>query len=77
LSSPRVLFCPKDSKSSNASSARWTTLNVSQISYELASPGMSANASGGASAVLVRCPVHGHTCMGDGSVRQGTTTGNR
>ena len=69
LVAPKVLVCPGDAMKTQASD--WSQFNASaNVSYEFLKPGAK---QGEVSAEIVfRCPIHGHTGLGDGSVRQGT-----
>ena len=70
LVAPKVLVCPGDAMKTQA--ADWSQYNASaNVSYEFLKPG-AAQAEVSAE-TMFRCPIHGHTGLGDGSVRQGTT----
>lgn len=68
LVNPRILVCVSDTSKSRASD--WSTLTPENVSYEMISPGMKDDATS-MTKVFVRCPIHGHVCMGDGSVQSG------
>lgn len=68
LVAPKVLVCPGDAMKTQASD--WSQFNASaNVSYEFLKPG--AKQADVTAEIIFRCPVHGHTGLGDGSVRQG------
>ena len=68
LVAPKALVCPGDAMKTQASD--WAQFNTSaNVSYEFLKPG--AKQSDVTAEIIFRCPVHGHTGLGDGSVRQG------
>lgn len=69
LVTPTVLVCPGDAMKTQASD--WAQFNTSaNVSYEFLKPDVKqADVS---AEVVFRCPIHGHTGLGDGSVRPGT-----
>ena len=68
LVAPKVLVCPGDAMKTEASD--WSQFNASaNVSYEFLKPG--AKQADVTAEIIFRCPVHGHTGLGDGSVRQG------
>lgn len=69
LGSPVVLVCPADPIHPRPASSSWLGFSTNQISYEYLTPG--AAESNVVSQVVVRCPIHGSTCLGDGSVIRG------
>lgn len=67
LNTPKLLVCPKDSsrqpardfgrlQAANVTYLMRSGTNIDEINFE---------------EVLVRCPIHGHVCLCDGSVRKG------
>jgi hypothetical protein len=70
LGSPRILICPAAKNATQAQTVTWQTLKLSDISYELVGPGGKDDPKT-AGEVFVRCPIHGHVCLRDGSVQQG------
>lgn len=66
---PAVLVCPSDPVRSPAIADRWNAVGSDNISYEMVSKGMKDD--GPATVVFVKCPFHGHVCLGDGSVMMG------
>ena len=68
LVAPKVLVCPGDAMKTQG--ADWSQFNASaNVSYEFLKPG--AKQADVTAEIIFRCPVHGHTGLGDGSVRQG------
>jgi hypothetical protein len=68
LNTPRILVCPGDS--SKAKALDWSQFNENEnVTYEFLLP--NANESKIANEVAFRCPIHGNTGRGDGSVYQG------
>lgn len=68
LGSPSVLTCPAD-RSRHEVKGDWSQVDDQVISYEYLTPGIKeADAIG---KVIVRCPIHGSTVLGDGSVQMG------
>lgn len=66
LTDPRILICPSDPAKTPA--ANWAQIQPANISYTLISPGNSTNEP---EKVFIQCPLHGHACLVDGSVRSG------
>jgi len=70
LATPKALICPCD-KARNRRPAsqplRWDPMN---ITYEFLTPGLEVNATN-LQKVAFRCPIHGHECQVDGSIRYG------
>ena len=70
LSTPKILVCPADKARKPA--GNWQEFNPANVSYEF------LNTSGSLTnpyVVLIRCPVHGHVGLSDGSVQQGSGLG--
>ena len=62
-----LLICPQDKAKKPA--ANFTVLNPAQnVSYEYLTP--NAKEADVAAQVVFRCPIHGNTVLGDGSVRE-------
>lgn len=69
LGSPLILTCPGDTRRFPVAAPDWALLKDANISYEFLTPGIpEAEAVG---KTVVRCPIHGSTLMGDGSVHAG------
>jgi hypothetical protein len=66
LRSPISLVCPSDK--ARVRLTTWSEVNANAVTYQMVSPGMKNNEPEKA---LVTCPIHGHVCLGDGSVQQG------
>ena len=66
LNSPRVLICPQSGR--NVQNLTWANFNPAEATYEIVSPGVKTDDP---TKVYVRCPIHGATCLVDGSVHQG------
>lgn len=66
LNTPKILCCPSDK--GRTAARNWEEFSPAQVSYEFLSPGASETEP---EVVIVRCPVHGHVCLADGSVQQG------
>ena len=64
LITPRVLTCPADTARARADS--WQQFDGSSVSYEMLSPGASEREP---NTVYVRCVVHGHIGLTDGSAQ--------
>ena len=71
LVSPRILVCPAAGNSAQASNLTWSSLNVSDITYQMVGGGGKEDPKSMGD-VFVRCPIHGHVCHRDGSVQQGS-----
>lgn len=67
LNTPNLLVCPKDS--SRQPARDFGMLQAVNVTYLIRS-GTSINDTN-FEEVLVRCPIHGHVCLCDGSVRKG------
>jgi hypothetical protein len=63
---PKVLVCPSDKHHKPAKT--WERFTAKNVTYEMVSPGASVGAE---TNVYLRCPIHGHEAMVDGSVIQG------
>jgi hypothetical protein len=70
LVTPKVLICPNDPNHAAAASLTWDNFDASQSSYEYVTRGLTEATPGFENKVLFRCRIHGHVCMGDGSVVQ-------
>jgi len=70
--SSRYLTCPADGSRQQA--GRWADTTVTNLSYDFISPGARLSVP---NLVVVRCPVHGHAAMSDGSVLQGDIIAQR
>jgi type II secretory pathway pseudopilin PulG len=68
LGSPMILFCPADPIHTRPMSSSWWGLTTNNISYEYLTPG--AYESNVVNSIVLRCPIHGNVCLGDGSVQQ-------
>jgi hypothetical protein len=69
LGTPMILFCPADAGHPRPMSAAWSGVTANNITYQYLTP--NAYESNVMSTVVVRCPVHGSVCLGDGSVQTG------
>jgi hypothetical protein len=67
VSSPRLLTCPADTAKTKA--ATWKEFGAANLSYEFLAGGLSKRES--PNTVMLRCPVHGHVGLLDGSVHGG------
>ncbi|MBI4657522.1 MAG: hypothetical protein HY735_01525 [Verrucomicrobia bacterium] len=67
LSTPKLLHCPGDIGKTEVSD--WSELGPESNSYEMISPSLKISDQE-PNVVFVRCPVHGHVCLSDGSVHQ-------
>ena len=70
LNTPKILICPSDSNHAAGATLTWENFDPSQSSYEFVTRGLTESAPGVEKKVLFRCKIHGHECMGDGSVEQ-------
>ena len=70
LGTPKILICPNDPNHAVAATLTWDNFNPSQSSYEYVTRGLTESTPGVEKKVLFRCRIHGHVCMGDGSVVQ-------
>ena len=67
LVKPRLLVCPEDKTKKPA--ANFTELSPAQnVSYEYLRP--NAKEADVAAQIVFRCPIHGSTVLGDGSVQE-------
>lgn len=72
LSNPRVLVCPQAPRQPPANlPLNWENFDESWISYEMV--GTNLTETSDPETVFVRCPIHGHECRADGSVRAGSS----
>jgi RNA polymerase sigma factor (sigma-70 family) len=69
---PRYLTCPTDS--TRTESIQWSGTTTANVSYVLVSPDAKDTRP---NRVIVRCPVHGHVALSDGSVLQGNIVAQR
>lgn len=69
LFSPKILVCPQDPARTRPTSPDWALFDTNNISYEFVSPGTKEDVP---DRVLIRCPIHGHAGLSDGSVQMGT-----
>jgi hypothetical protein len=66
---PNILICPGDKAKTPAT--EWSQIDPSQnVSYEYLLPG--AKEAESSQEILLQCPIHGNTGLGDGSVQQGS-----
>lgn len=72
LIGPRYLACPSDAQRTQAT--KWSATTPANVSYVLASPNTKNSRP---NLVTVRCPVHGHVALSDGSVLQGSIVAQR
>ena len=70
LGTPKILICPNDPNHAVAATLTWDNFIPSQSSYEYVTHGLTESTAGLEQKVLFRCRIHGHVCMGDGSVVQ-------
>jgi len=63
---PKILLCPGDH--AREAAKNWASYTAGNCSYEYLAPSASDEEP---DRVVFRCPIHGHICLGDGSV-QGT-----
>jgi hypothetical protein len=66
LSTPKVLFCPADT--SRQAATDWSSFTMANCSYEFLVPN-EKEADREPNRISVRCPIHGHIGMCDGSVQ--------
>jgi hypothetical protein len=69
LNTPKILICPSDSIHAVSATLTWENFDPAQSSYEFVTRGLTESTPGIEKKVFYRCKVHGHECMGDGSVR--------
>ncbi|HEY2953184.1 MAG TPA: DUF4190 domain-containing protein [Verrucomicrobiae bacterium] len=69
LGTPKILVCISDRGKTAAMD--WSSFSSANVTYEMVSPGMTNDASASGT-IFARCPIHGHVCLGDGSVQQGS-----
>lgn len=69
LGSPTVLRCPGDQRMRVNVGGGWEQVTADTISYQMLQPGAKEDAVLGEP--VFRCPIHGHTVLGDGSVQRG------
>ena len=74
LNSPKILVCPADPTRAVPANANWSNFSKQNISYVYLGAGMKEDANS-PRAVILRCPIHGHVCFGDGSVQQNNQNG--
>jgi len=77
LTTPKILICPEDPKSGNRATLTWENFDPSQSSYEYVTRDLKESTPGFENKVLFRCRIHGHVCMGDGSVQMRNSAGQR
>jgi hypothetical protein len=70
LQTTKILVCPAEPNSGARSPLNWEDLKTAPGSYEYLGSGMKESTPGLEKKVLFRCRIHGHVCMGDGSVVQ-------
>jgi hypothetical protein len=70
LSTPKILVCPADTNRVVANI--WSAYTPDNCSYEYLAPSVT-NADHEPSRVSVRCPIHGHVGLCDGSVMNAVT----
>ena len=75
LVTPKILICPNDPNHAATATLSWDNFSPSQSSYEYVTRGLTDSTPGFEKKVLFRCRVHGHVCMGDGSVVQKNSQG--
>jgi len=68
LNTPKILVCPADTN--RVAASNWTAYTSANCSYEYLAPS-ATNATAEPMRVSVRCPIHGHIGLCDGSVQQG------
>ena len=73
LNTPKILICPSDPNHAVSATLTWENFDPSQSSYEFVTRGLTESTPGVEKKVFFRCKVHGHECMGDGSVRMKTS----
>jgi hypothetical protein len=66
LSTPKILVCPADTNRQVATD--WASFTMANCSYEFLAPNEN-NVDREQMRVSVRCPIHGHIGLGDGSVQ--------
>jgi RNA polymerase sigma factor (sigma-70 family) len=69
---PRYFACPSDSTKTEA--IKWSATTLGNVSYVLVSPEIK---DARPNRVIVRCPIHGHVALSDGSVLQGNLVATR
>jgi competence protein ComGC len=70
LVTPKILVCPNDPNHAVTVALTWDNFDPSQSSYDYVTRGLTDATPGFEKKVLFRCRIHGHVCMGDGSVMQ-------
>jgi hypothetical protein len=73
LNTPKILVCPKDTAHQIAES--WSSFGSANFTYEYLIPSEGEKPAEEPQRVLVRCPIHGHIGLADGSV-QGSVAKN-
>ena len=68
LVTPKILVCPNDPNHAVTAALTWDNFDPSQSSYDYVTRGLTESTPGFEQKVLFRCRIHGHVCMGDGSV---------
>jgi hypothetical protein len=64
LASPALLYCPADTKRRKAVSADWSKVTSTNMSYQVVTPNLKDSRP---NIIYVKCPLHGHAGMSDGS----------
>jgi hypothetical protein len=64
LVSPKLLVCPEDT--GRQAAADWDGFTLANVSYEFLAPSAEDTEP---ARIVFRCPMHGHVCLGDGSVQ--------
>jgi hypothetical protein len=70
LATPKVLVCPADKARNQWSAGQPVHWDPKNITYEFLTPGLEQVSTNG-ERVAFRCPIHGHECLADASVRRG------
>lgn len=69
ITTPHLLVCPADKQRLAVTTTDWAEISADNITYEYLLPGAREEDSTGEP--LLRCPIHQHVIMGDGSTQKG------
>jgi hypothetical protein len=67
LHTAKVLLCPADTN--RVAASNWASFTAANLSYDYLSPSATNAVSDEPMRVLLRCPLHGHIGLCDGSVQ--------
>ena len=65
LTTPKILHCPSDLEKPELSD--WSEFTLDSSSYQSS---LAPNLSPDQPSIMVRCPIHNHVCLSDGSIHQ-------